>query len=62
MFPYSLTLFIHPFVDGNGRLHRYLIHHVLLRKQYVSRGIIFPVSAIILQKLDEYRQVLENFS
>lgn len=55
-------VFIHPFVDGNGRLHRYLIHHVLLRKEYVSKGIIFPVSAIILERLDEYRKVLESFS
>ncbi len=54
--------FIHPFVDGNGRVHRYLIHHVLLRKEYVSKGIIFPVSAIILGSLDEYRRVLESFS
>lgn len=55
-------VFIHPFVDGNGRIHRYLIHHVLLRKGYVSKGIIFPVSAIILERLDEYRRVLESFS
>lgn len=53
---------IHPFVDGNGRLHRYLIHHVLLRKKYVPDGIIFPVSAIILDRLNEYRKVLEHFS
>ena len=55
-------VFIHPFVDGNGRIHRYLIHHVLLRKEYVSKGIIFPVSAIILERLDEYRKTLEHFS
>ena len=55
-------VFIHPFVDGNGRIHRYLIHHVLLRKGYVSKGIIFPVSAIILERLDEYRRVLQHFS
>lgn len=55
-------VFIHPFVDGNGRIHSYLIHHVLLRKNYVPKGIIFPVSAVILERLDEYRQVLESFS
>jgi hypothetical protein len=55
-------VFIHPFVDGNGRIHRYLIHHVMLRKEYVSKGMIFPVSAIILERLNEYRRVLESFS
>ena len=55
-------VFIHPFVDGNGRIHRYLIHHMLLRKNYVTKGIIFPVSAIILERLDEYRRVLESYS
>lgn len=55
-------VFIHPFVDGNGRIHRYLMHHVLLRKGYVPNGMIFPVSSIILNHLDEYRKVLETFS
>lgn len=55
-------VFIHPFEDGNGRIHRYLIHHVLLRKEYVAKGMIFPVSSIILDRLDEYRQSLEAFS
>lgn len=55
-------VFIHPFEDGNGRIHRYLVHHVLLRKAYVAKGMIFPVSSIILERLDEYRETLEAFS
>jgi hypothetical protein len=55
-------VFVHPFVDGNGRIHRYLIHHVLSRKKFVSSGVIFPVSSVILQRADEYKKVLENYS
>jgi Fic family protein len=55
-------VFIHPFSDGNGRIHRYLIHHVLLRKGYVPNGLIFPVSAIILERMENYRKVLESYS
>jgi hypothetical protein len=55
-------LFIHPFEDGNGRIHRYLFHHVLADKKFVSRGLVFPVSAVILDRIDEYRQTLEHFS
>ncbi len=55
-------VFIHPFEDGNGRIHRYLIHHLLASKKYVPKGIIFPVSAIILERLDEYRTSLESYS
>jgi Fic family protein len=53
---------LHPFEDGNGRIHRYLIHHLLASKKYVPKGIIFPVSAIILERLDEYRTSLESYS
>ncbi|MEA2011933.1 MAG: Fic family protein [Verrucomicrobiota bacterium] len=38
-------VFIHPFQDGNGRIHRYLIHHILARKNFPQQGIIFPISA-----------------
>jgi len=55
-------VFIHPFVDGNGRIHRYLIHHILAKMKFTSRGIIFPVSAAILERIDEYRSVLESYS
>jgi len=55
-------VFIHPFEDGNGRIHRYLIHHVLAKKGFSEQGIIFPVSASILDRINDYRKVLESYS
>ena len=55
-------VFIHPFEDGNGRIHRYLFHHVLAEKSFVPKGLVFPVSAIILERIEEYRKILEHFS
>lgn len=55
-------VFIHPFEDGNGRIHRYLIHHVLAEMNFVPKGLVFPVSTIILQRIDDYKKVLEHFS
>ncbi|MDO9510956.1 MAG: Fic family protein [Bacteroidales bacterium] len=53
---------IHPFEDGNGRLHRYLIHHILIKKKISQQGIVFPMSSAILYKINEYREVLESYS
>jgi hypothetical protein len=55
-------VFMHPFVDGNGRIHRYLIHHILARMKFTPQGIIFPVSAAILKQIDDYRKILESYS
>lgn len=55
-------VFIHPFEDGNGRLHRYIVHHILAKKKFTQQGIIFPVSASILDHIDTYRTVLESYS
>ena len=55
-------VFIHPFVDGNGRLHRYLIHHLLAKNNFTPQGIIFPVSAAILQRILDYQLLLEKHS
>jgi Fic/DOC family len=55
-------VFIHPFLDGNGRLHRFLIHHVLARTGLTPRGTALPVSATMLARPAEYDRCLESFS
>ena len=55
-------VFIHPFEDGNGRVHRWLLHHVLARRGFNPPGVVFPVSAVFLSRIDRYREVLEHFS
>ena len=49
-------------MDGNGRLHRYLIHEQLSGAGFTPKGFILPVSAVILANLDRYRDALESFS
>jgi Fic family protein len=55
-------VYMHPFEDGNGRIHRFLIHNILARKAFTPPGAIFPVSAAMLQDKEAYDAALENFS
>ncbi|HEY8518466.1 MAG TPA: Fic family protein [Gammaproteobacteria bacterium] len=55
-------VYTHPFEDGNGRIHRYLIHHVLARRGFNPPGLVFSVSAVILERIQEYKAVLEDYS
>ena len=55
-------VYIHPFEDGNGRLHRWLIHHMLARTGFNPSGVVFPISAAILRRVHDYRRVLESYS
>ena len=52
-------IFVHPFQDGNGRVHRCLIHHVLAERKYTPQGMVFPVSSVMLERIDEYRRMLQ---
>ena len=55
-------VFIHPFEDGNGRIHRFLIHHELARSEFAPPKLIFPVSAVMLRERVDYDRVLESYS
>jgi len=55
-------VFLHPFQDGNGRIHRFLIHNVLARRGFTPQGIMFPVSASLLKNRTAYDASLEAFS
>jgi len=51
-------VYIHPLEDGNGRLHRYFIHHVLAQRNFYPKGMIFPISSVILDEIEKYKGVL----
>lgn len=55
-------VYLHPFLDGNGRLHRFLIQHVLAPSSPLTGGALVPVSAVILKHIPEYLSVLSGFS
>ncbi len=55
-------VFLHPFEDGNGRVHRFLIHNILSMQNMVPRGLMLPVSAVMLKNPDAYDRSLEAFS
>lgn len=55
-------VFLHPFEDGNGRIHRFLIHNILARRAFTPEGLMFPVSAVMLKHRADYDASLEAFS
>lgn len=58
-------VYLHPLADGNGRIHRFLINHLLAGDGLVPPTLIVPVSATIAgtaRARAEYDQVLEAIS
>jgi Fic family protein len=51
---------IHPFMDGNGRTGRALIH-VVLRRRGIATSYVPPISVILASNLDRYIQGLVAF-
>lgn len=58
-------VYIHPMVDGNGRISRFLVNDVLRRDGAVPAPFILPISATITNKTKEragYDRALETLS
>ena len=55
-------VFLHPFEDGNGRIHRFLIHNILARRGFTPEAVMFPISASMLKNPADYDASLEAFS
>ena len=55
-------VYVHPFQDGNGRMHRCLIHHVLAERKFTPPGMVFPVSSVMLDRIDDYGATLQAHS
>jgi hypothetical protein len=55
-------VFIHPFMDGNGRLSRYLIHHCLGQSGRLPPQFLLPISVAMKKHEADYLQALTSFS
>ena len=55
-------VFLHPFEDGNGRIHRFLIQNILAMRAFFPPDVLFPVSAVMLKETHPYDASLEAFS
>ncbi len=55
-------VFVHPFLDGNGRLHRFLLHHLLRQGGVTPPNLVVPVSAAMLEARERYSALLRGYS
>lgn len=55
-------VYIHPFMDGNGRLSRFLIHYVLAQSGKLNEGLLLPISVAMKRHEDAYLAALQSFS
>ena len=55
-------IYIHPFMDGNGRLSRFIMQDILANEGLKLQGIILPISAGLLVNLESYVGTLDALS
>ncbi len=58
----SSFVFIHPFMDGNGRISRYIMQDTLYRMGVIDKQYSLPLSSGILLELRKYYEVLNKKS
>jgi len=46
--------FLHPFSDGNGRVHWFLIHYVPSFRRFAPDEEVFPISATMRHRPQDY--------
>ncbi|MDP2769147.1 MAG: Fic family protein [Giesbergeria sp.] len=55
-------VFAHPFMDGNGRLSRFLFHRVVCASGMLPNGMVLPVSVAMKRNENRYLAALQSFS
>ena len=55
-------VFVHPFMDGNGRLSRFLFHYALCQSGRLPQGMLLPVSVAMKRNENLYLKALQSFS
>lgn len=58
----SSFVYIHPFMDGNGRLSRYIMQDTLYRDNVIGQHYALPLSSGILKNIGDYYKVLSETS
>ena len=55
-------VFLHPFMDGNGRLSRFLFHQALCTSRRLPKGQLLPVSVAMKRHEAQYLAALQSYS
>ncbi|MCC5863435.1 MAG: Fic family protein, partial [Gammaproteobacteria bacterium] len=55
-------VFVHPFMDGNGRLSRFLFHYALCQSGRLANGLVLPVSIAMKRNEEDYLAALQSYS
>jgi hypothetical protein len=55
-------VFAHPFMDGNGRLSRFLFHYALCQSGRLAHSLLLPVSVAMKRNESDYLKALQSYS